>query len=662
MSWRRVLAAAVALLAPVACSSTTTDQHQLLPPTGSAGAAGHMPSGTVAVAITAPADAAIVAVNSDLIVTATVDLQNGTDVIDTSTVKVVLTRMGSSAALGNGLLLSNGGDVYSGKLSLGNLPAGVYLVTVSGTSSGGVTASAQVSITIDAGPVITVMSPLANHGYNGSMAIQLTADGGAYPLVSGPTATIGGQTVTLTQDPGTTTYRALVAFGPTTPPPAGVQSLPPLFGQQLLDVKATNANNVNADTRVAFDIDTSGPLISMTNPASGAVVGGVVRVSAAITDDSGVLDSSVVAVIGNAETPIFELPMTAEGSGIYDVLFDTASLTRCPDPPTGELCVVFPTISFRAVDLVGNQSVLTYGFSVDNIAPVADLDPPLLRAMRLTTSGYECSFKFDPLSINKDLGDMPNDGCLVPQVFDLRARIEDDGNQASEVKVIPLAGVDPQNTSVFILPASAAQPLVVDSDGDGRCDEVNPLLLPASPTSPPAVATPLLQVRLAPVPLGGSADFRQDKTVTADGPNVPCGPGTATAPPALLCTFEQPTIAISYAGGESSIWTVEPIDKAFHCLGNQLDTKANGIPEGWACIAVQTRDLAGNQGTSVPMRVYIQYAADPIQGFCPAPPASAGPPPTCTGTYDKASKTAGFGACSARKFTGLEYYCAPGQC
>ena len=68
------------------------------------------------------------------------------------------------------------------------------------------------------------------------------------------------------------------------------------------------------------------------------------------------------------------VPAVGQGSGVYGTLFDTLSLTQCPPPPATGLCIVFPTISFRAADSVGNQSAVGYEFAVDNIAPVADLD------------------------------------------------------------------------------------------------------------------------------------------------------------------------------------------------------------------------------------------------------------------------------------------------
>ncbi len=647
------------LLLPIACT-TAVDQHGYLPPPTNGGSTGSMPSGTATVAITAPANPATVGIHSDLLVTANATVQGGSDYIDTSSVAVTLTAPANAVVLAHGVLVSTAAETYSGKLSLGDLPAGAYTLTVSARSSSGTQATDQISLTVDAGPIITVVSPTANHGYNGSVAVDLTVDPGAFPLASGPTAIIAGKPITLTQpDANAPRYRATVVFGPTTSPPAGALLLPDVSGKQLFQVQATNAIGVTQQVRVVFVIDKSGPTITATTPATGDIVGGVINISATVVDDSGVLDSSVVAVISNQDTPLFELPLVAQGSGIYGVLFDTSNLTRCPEPPSSELCVVFPNISFRAVDAAGNQSVLAYGFSIDNIAPVADLDPPLMRQMSLTTTGYQCSFAFDPLSVNQEIGDMPNDGCMVPQVFDLRARIEDDGNRASQVKVTPISLVDPANTNVFIMPASLKQPLVVDSDGDGRCDQVNPLLTPISPTAPPTPGSGVLQVRLAAVPPAGRADFEPDPTLPA---TAPCAKGTSMAPPQRLCnSFAQPTIAIGYSDGQPAIWSVEPIDKTFHCFGNQLDTYANKIPEGWACLAVQTRDKAGNQSVSVPMRVYIKY--DATGGFCPTPPASAGPAPTCTGTYDPVTKSAAFGTCGARSFLKqLEYYCVAGDC
>ena len=520
--------------------------------------------------------------------------------------------------LANGVLVSTGGEAYAGKLSLGDLPAGMYTLTVSARSSSGTQASNQIALTVDGGPVITVVSPIADHGYNSHVAVDLTVDPRRLPAGQRPTATIAGKPIPLTPPDATTPgYRATVVFGPTANPPPGAVLLPDVAGKQLFQVQATNSIGVTDQVRVVFVIDKSGPTITATPPVTGDVVGGLLDITATVTATPACWTPRWSPSSPTRRRPSSSCrwpPRAAALSGV------SSNVELDPLPgAASRTFVVFPNISFRAVDLVGNQSVLSYGFSIDNIAPVADLDPPLMRQLTLSATGYQCSFAFDPLSVNQEIGDMPNDGCMVPQVFDLRARIEDDGNRASELKVTPISLVDPANTNVFIMPASLNQPLVVDSDGDGRCDQVNPLLTPLSPTAPPTAGSGVLQVRLAGVPPAGKADFEPDPTLPASSR---CAKGTATAPAQRLCnSFEQPTIAIGYSDGQPAIWSVEPIDKTFHCFGNQLDTFANKIPEGWACIAVQTRDKAGNQSVSVPMRVYVKY--DATGGFCPTPPASA---------------------------------------
>ena len=646
-------------LLPLACT-TNVSNYPYLPPTGAGGAGTTMPDGIVTVAIVSPADQSSVTDSTDLNVSVTVD-NSGSDFIDTSSVKMTLTVMGSSALLSSGQLLSTGGDTYSGTISVGNLPSGNYTLTVSAKSSGGGTGHAAITLVVQGGPTLIVNSPAQGQPYNYSLTIEILVDPGANP----PTATLAGMPVTTLTLVATTNtkydvYRANVWFGPP-PTPTGAQPFPTLSGQQLLDVKETTGAAISEVLRI-FIIDTSGPAITLTTPAPGAVVGGLVELSATITDQSGVLDSSVFAIIGDdLGNPVFNLQLQPLGSGIYGIPFDTLNLTQCAPPPATSLCIVFPTISFRASDSVGNETSLGYSFSVDNVPPLADLDPPQMREMRLTASGYQCSFLFDPLSVNRDLGDMPNDGCMVPQVFDLRARIEDQGNRATGLKITPLAGIDPDNTDVYVL-TDTQQPLVVDSDGDGNCDTINPLLAPT--LGPLTQSDQVLKVRLAGVPPGGIADFRPDATLPS---SYPCGEGTETGPPKVLCKvdgFEQPTLAISYPDGRQddapAVWSVEPINPD-RCIGNQLDTRANKIPDGhWVCIAVGSADLLGNKGVSRPMRVWVNY--NDTVGFCATPPASAGPPPTCTGTYDPVSKTAAVGACQTLKYTGTELYCAPGTC
>ena len=657
MSARRGLAA-IALLVPLACTTKGSD-YPYLPPTGNGGAGGTgmvTPTSAVTVKITAPSDQTVVSDSTVVDLTATVDVDNnGTDLVDTSSVKVVVTAGTGADVISTGQLVSTGGDTFAGTISLGNIQTGSYTITVSAKSLTGVTGHDAITLMVQGGPTLIVNAPAEGQPYSDSVSIQILVDHGA----SAPTATLAGNSVALsgpTASGAYDVYTATVWFGPP-PAPSGAQPLQQLSGKQLLDVKESDGTSTSEVFRT-FIVDTTGPTITKTTPTPGAMVGGVVTISATITDDSGVLDSSVVAVIGDQQgNPIFTLQLPPQGSGVYSILFDTLNLTQCGPPPSTAPCIVYPTVSFRASDSVGNETSVGYEFTVDNIPPLADLDPPLMRQMQLASFGYECSALFDPLSVNRDVGDMPNDGCMVPQLFDLRARIEDQGNHATGLKVTPIAGIDPDNTSVYIL-TDNTQPLVVDTDGDGYCDAINPLLAPT--TGPLTQAAEVLKIRLAGVPPSGSADFELSPT----DPGLPiagtCVQGKDPAPPKVLCNFEEPTIAIGYSDNLPAVWSVEPIDPD-RCLGNQLDTRANNIPDGqWICMAVGTADLAGNHSVSAPMRVFVNY--NDGGGFCATPPAGTPAPPPCTGSYDPVGKTATLGACQTLKFTGTDLYCAPGGC
>src|SRR5204863_7996637 len=126
----------------------------------------------------------------------------------------------------------------------------------------------------------------------------------------------------------------------------------------------------------------------------------------------------------------------------------------------------------------------------------------------------------------------------------------------------PISMVDPEATAAYILDTTVLngepQPLVVDTDGDGFCDAVNPKLQPT--TSPLVGPRQVLKVRLAPVPPAGIADFATDDPtlpLTLPGGGV-CLAGRDVDAPFDLCELgPQPSIAISYAGGLPSIWAAE---------------------------------------------------------------------------------------------------------
>ncbi|MEA2698325.1 MAG: hypothetical protein QOI66_2596 [Myxococcales bacterium] len=662
--WATAMALAIAIGASSCGSHDAGNPYQSSQPIDGAGStAADVPGGTtipsdpsVTITILTPIGDAILGAAGTVDVRATVTITAGSGggalTVDPQSVRaiVVANATGSSAVatLAPTPLVAVAASDYRGKLSLSTLPSGDYGLRVEAATSAGTKANASITIKVDSGPTITVVSPAVDAHYKGILAIEATVDSAPYGTTALPLdATVGGVPVSLQQVGTSNTYRGTLDFH---------QPQPPLVGPQLLIIAARNGRGTRSESRTVFVVDEMGPTITSTFPPPGAVVGGVITIKATIADPAQVLPSSVMVLIGNVNDPKFKLPLSqggaGDGDGVYSILFDTAKLTACGlDAPRGGLCLVFPTLSFRAADSLGNETTVAYEIAIDNQPPLLDLDPPQVRDTKYDM-GLRCSWLFDPLSNNALIGDMPADGCMVSQVFDLRARVQDTGNIAGGLKKSPIAGLDPETVAVYILD-DTSQSLVVDSDGDGVCDAINPKLVPT--TSPPTKNNEVLKVRLGPVKPSGAADFTPDPSLPG---GLACLPGKDLDPPPQLCTVSQPTVVIGYAGGESAIWGVEPID-ARYCEGSPFDTFANSIGEGWACIAVAGSDKNGNGGVSAPLRVWISY--NQTGPHCPAPPPTASPPPDCTGHFDKTSGAVTATPCSTRRYAPGEI-CSLGDC
>jgi hypothetical protein len=663
----RVVAAFAGALVALACT-TPMNNNPPPPPTGNGGIGpgiGGMPmppSGDVVVEIQEPMDGLVALAGTlvDVRVHAFVDSQTGTDFIEPSSVEALVRKRGESAILESTKLASQGMDIFTGRISLGDLPTGDYELTVNAVSSGGTRGSWTINFQLDAGPILIVTSPQPMQSYKGLLVVEVIASAGIFEPLDGPYATVANYPVALAPvgDPANHLYRGTIDLRDPMPP----MILPRLVDEQLVTVWATNANGKRVERHIVFRIDEEGPAIVLTRPEPGEIVGDIMRISATVIDPAGVLDASVIAVIGDDTQPaLFNIQLKPDGAGTYSSFFDTRKLTKCTDPPIrSEVCVVYPTISFRASDELGNERAISYNFTVDNIAPVADLDPPRLRSFRIEER-FVCSHEFDPLGNGTHVGDMPNDMTRVAQVFDLRARIEDDGNHAVGLKVTPISLVDPDKTAVYVLDDTENHVLIVDTDGDGWCDAINPLLIPT--TEPPVTNDQVLKIRLVPIEREGVANFTPDSTL----PTNFCRSGLDPTLPQPLCIGNQPTIAIGYAGSEPAIWSLEDVDVNW-CFGKPFDSFANNISQGWACIAVATTDFANNSSVSPPLRVDIDY--DGLDDMNPPRPfgfntPGRGTPPACTGTYDRVTNTVTPAPCRTREYerqTDNDYYCFGTEC
>jgi hypothetical protein len=488
---------------------------------------------------------------------------------------------------------------------------------------------------------ILVVSPKPKGIYRGSAPLEfyVTPEPGT-TIVGTPTASVGGTAIPLSPSGAPNTWQGTITSFRLEPSASGVVE------EELLLVSAQDSTGGTLRAVVNFSFDDQGPAITNTTPVPEQITGGTIRIAATVVDRAGV-NSEVVAFIGNRTGVGFEIPLAREApaSNVFSALFDTRSLTSCGANTPANLCVVFPNISFRAVDLLGNETVVAYDIPIDNQPPSIDLDPGDVQLIKNSDKGAICSHAFDPVGNYRRLGDMPNDGCGVGQLFDMRAQIEDEGNWGTGIKGSPISLVDHETVMAYVLD-DTTQALAVDTNGDGVCDDVNPLLVPTT-ASVPKVGE-VLAVRLRGITPAGAGDY----TPIVDPPAA-CASGEEKQPPPLYCRADGSLPrAIGYPSVDSSepaIWTVEPLTTAF-CGGGQFDVHANQIADGWACIAVVAVDKVGNRSVSHPLRVYVDAqlkVLDVDAPRCPLAPVNDRVPPDCTGTFNRLTKQVANVPCKA---------------
>jgi len=498
-------------------------------------------------------------------------------------------------------------------LDLGKVPSGYYDLTVDATTAGGNTASASVSIYVDGGPSITYLQPADGAYVKGSVLVTA--------IVSDSQAGVASVTFSVgqTELPASAIsssgvqYTATIDFG---------SFEPPLDGPQVVTVTAINGNGITSLATRRFTVDNTGPDITGTKPANGDLIGKILTIEARVTDPAGVMPGSVVAVVAHGDIH-FEVDLVKGEDGLYRQIFDTTQLPEY---------AIFPSISFRAQDILGNQSSVGYLVSLDNTPPIVDLDPPT--NFRLYRKDGTCSWPFDPVG-----PDAIDDGSIVNQLFDIRARIEDEGNKplTGTLDFVTISGVDPASVKVLILD-DTTMPLVVDTSDppDGICDDVNPELIPSvSPQS--SKDAQLLDMVSLPANSGaGDFTYEPGSSCTGTEANHP-DPFCKTTYSALK--GEYMTYSLGYSANLPSIWSIGPVTgDGLQCAGRQFDA-SNNLRDGWACVAAVASDKLGNKQVSRPIRICV--SAQTGSTAC-TPTAMGGAPLASVTIPDSTSGKIGF--------------------
>lgn len=489
---------------------------------------------------------------------------------------------------------------------LAGLVSGATTLRIEVQTIGGRTATKVVPFTVDAGPRIVFVTPASGAPFKGQVVVEFRVED-AFP-VGTVELYIGDRMLPVQMGMGGS-YTATVVFD-------DPMFRPPLDGEQLLTVRATNRNGTATVAAREFVVDTRGPVITETKPAVGELMGSVVRLSANVTDPAGVVPESVVAVIAHGGMN-FEVRLNPPppGSNTYSGVFDG---NRLPQN------ALFPSVSFRASDTLGNESAVGYQAAFDNMPPQLDLDPPLMRRAKVVSGVAACSWEFDPVG-----PDAADDGQLVYSLFNVRARVEDRGNDVAfgGANLVPIAGT--KRVDLLVLD-DTSRALIVDTDNDGVCDAINPTLRPSSTPMP---GRDLLLLSLIPIPPRGGADF----TGAFQAGQPACLIGVETTIPDPMCPTvvngfktiwdfapnstpiahgHRMSTAIGYnVANEPAIWTIAPITDRLECAGRQFDVVGSQLRDGWACLAVAAWDKLDKGQVSRPLRVCIDHDGDGAE--CP---------------------------------------------
>ena len=130
---------------------------------------------SVTIAAPAASPAPLFPAQSLVSVSAHIGVTNGTDFLDGNSVKATVSRQGGGPAVASSQLVLESGDLYSGRISLGDLASGMYTLVVTAKSSGGTLGQSSLDFEVDNGPVLIVNSPLSHRSYKRSLVIEVVA-------------------------------------------------------------------------------------------------------------------------------------------------------------------------------------------------------------------------------------------------------------------------------------------------------------------------------------------------------------------------------------------------------------------------------------------------------------------------------------------------------
>ncbi len=501
-------------------------------------------------------------------------------------------------------------DVYEATFPTQNVPSGRVRIRCTGGDSSAESkmASQVIDVFIDHGPEVTIVTPKEGEAESALGAVVFEYEVEADALVKGDTEaeidtvtlSILGEKFELTEsdeEPGI--YRMSVDFDND----AVFKEVP--SGPLLVSLSATNLRGITHSERYEFILDGEGPTISIKTPEDTQIVGGTTTISLEAIDEASEVDWETLSIsLNNVSYPY-------EADGPWTILNDTATFTF--ETASVEGSTVQINVNATVKDAAGNTSppaaVLYYR---DEQPPTISMDPPNVRQIDLGWEPPQCSVSFDPLGIS------PPNGARVLDLQMYRALVWDETNCASGCAIRHFSGVDRESVALFARRADG--PLVIDTTGDGRCDDVNQEntrfqeLTALDPTGSPLFQNTPGEDTVSPA-LDGLCEL-VDRTA-----------------PEQLCEDQVSdlSVVIGHANAEDEpvVYAVSP-DTSLECTGRQWELRSAGLQgyQGWVCLAVLAYDEVGNRGVSKPIAVCLDN--DQVDGAPSCHVDLNEPPPDCT--------------------------------
>ncbi len=219
---------------------------------------------------------------------------------------------------------------FNFKLDTSTIASGLHTITVRATDSAGNQAEASVSVTVDnTSPVVAITSPVSGAFVSGFITLSVQASD-AISGIASVSLYVDGQLQTTRNQP---------------PFDFSLNSLLFSSGSHTITARGIDTAGNQAETTITISFDHVAPAVSITSPAPGTVVSGVITVTVEASDS--------ISEVANVTLYVDNQPRSTLDAPPFSFTVDTSGLA--PDSHT---------LTARAIDRAGNQAEASISITV----------------------------------------------------------------------------------------------------------------------------------------------------------------------------------------------------------------------------------------------------------------------------------------------------------